>query len=243
MPTRPTLVALLALGLAGHAAASSWICSDPDADTCRQDLERARMTISLLQDQKAEMYRRYEDQAARLRAEIDGLRLANETLSRRLGELSSQVAPAAPRGWAQVIEDLRRNGDVNVGLTPILDRMESRGLASHRLRRVLQRLARFDGVLEAALETNAPERELERFGVVLDKVERHADELAAEATRFLERLHTEHGAEFAPGALKSCGLDDDLGDLDLGGDVDCALGSDALGGADDIDLADDFGDF
>ena len=238
MTSRPVLTALLVAALAGPAAASSWICSDPETDALRKELVHAQKIVMAL---KARTTRAEHEvaavraEAARYREESVALARSHEALKRRLAELEAEAAPPAPRkGWAQAIQDLRRDGDVNVGLSTILQRMEARGLAPHRIRKLAQRLARYDGVLEAALETPAPERDLERFGVIMDKVERHADNLAAEIVRRLDRLQGAYGGEFSPSALDDdliCdfGCDDDLsGDDDLAGD-DFGLGGDDFG--------------
>jgi hypothetical protein len=239
MSPRPVLTALLVAGLAVPATASSWICSDPEAETLHHELRRSQETIMALKAEWQSRERAYEAKLSETKLLVEVLQNTNRNLEDRVRDLKDQVPPPVPeQGWAQAIEDLRRDGDVNVGLTPILDRMTHRGLSSHRIRHILHRLSRYDGVLEAALETPAPEHELERFGVILDKVERHADSLAQDVVRRLEKLQAEYGADFSPSNLDS-GFGCELGFDDLGGDD---LGDDhpddgfGLGG-------DDFGDF
>jgi hypothetical protein len=234
MSPRPVLTALLVAGLAVPAAASSWICSDPEAETLRQELIRSQETIMAMKAEWQRRERAYEEELSKTKLLVDVLQGTNRSLEERVRDLKDQVPPPVPeQGWAQAIEELRRDGDVNVGLTPILDRMTHRGLASHRIRHILHRLSRYDGVLEAALETPAPEHELERFGVILDKVERHADSLARDVVRRLEKLQAEYGDDFSPRDLDS-GFGCELGfDDDLGGHP-----NDDLGG-----FEDDFGDF
>lgn len=219
MSSRPVLTALLVAGLAGPVAASSWIFSDPEADALRQELAHAKRTILALRARQVRLEKVLIGERDTARSKVEVLRLANQYLGERLAEVQRIAYPQAPeRGWSQAIEELRRDGDVNVGLIPILERMDARGRSSHRLRGILHRLARYDGVLEAALETPAPERELVRFGLILNKVEAHADRLAADVVRRLEQLQDDLGAEFSPAGLSHGDLED--GDLIFDGDDD-----------------------
>lgn len=240
MTSRPVLTALLVAGLAGPATASSWICSDPETEVLREKLARAQKVIEVLKTRTSQADQELHAKLREAETRNKLLTGMNQGLQARVRELEKLAFPKAPeQGWAQAIEKLRRDGDVNVGLSNILERMDARALAPHRLRRLAQRLARYDGVLEAALETPAPKRELERFGVILDKVERHADALAANIVRRLEKLQASFGPEFSPAALDtSFGCDFGCGGDDLDDD-DFGYSGGGLGEAFD----DDFGDF
>ena len=241
MSARPVLTALLVAGLAGPASASSWMCSDPETDQVRQELAKTQRTLATLTARSQRMERVLIEERDAAQEQIAELKRINELLRLRVSEFEKVLRPSrGRRTWSQVVENLRRDGDVNLGLSPVLEDMDARGVSSHRLRKLLKRLARYDGVLEAALESPPPERDLERLGVILDHVEKRSDRMAAEIVRRLERLEKEFGWEFSPDNLPAESLDTTIdcefgADLDQDGTIECPGSAD-----DDLDFFDDF---
>ncbi len=199
--SQPSALKALAasLILIAPVSANSWFSSDTQA---HETIRKLKAELAVYRDTKAHLDLKLKVYEINQKTTLESnKRLRRENRILRLKLLHRNEVP--PESWADVVQRHREQGDVILGITPVIDAIEAAGGPDQKfihfdsasikiLKRQLHTLAQVDGWVASALEQPVPTEDLEAFSQRTASLSSYADNLAERIAAKLSRLSPSH---------------------------------------------------